>query len=359
MLQIDLSVAEGRIGLASPVRDTLESFAAGTGIGYPNDSLYERLQESVQQYCQREMAWHFDSSSVRPIADGVLGFMIALELHLGQDGVVILPAPYYPTFHRVAAGMGKRIAVTTALGVDQHDGGIVEIEIMLRKHPRSVLVLCNPHNPTGRIYPREALASISEIVERYEGHVFVDEIYGPLTYTGHQFVPYATISPEAAGHSTIVMSMSKLYGSSGLKAAQIIIPSQGARRRFDQLGRNFNGGASVIGIECAIACYGNSVQSTLRRKALQALRDRAILDLTSRLPNVELVEPAAGLTLWLGFQNYFPLLVDVAAKVEAAVGVQLLSGVLCGGDAREVRMTFAESPEKIHDAIERIASVVR
>ena len=67
--------------------------------------------------------------------------------------------------------------------------------------PGDLFVLCNPHNPIGKVYTRDEMVRLSEIVEKYDGRVFNDEIHAPLVFPGSAHVPYASVSPAAAAHA--------------------------------------------------------------------------------------------------------------------------------------------------------------
>ena len=85
-----------------------------------------------------------------------------------------------------------------------------------------ILVLCNPHNPVGKVYNRQELLKLSAVVEVSGARVFSDEIHAPLLYDGATHVPYASVSDAAACHAVTATSASKAWNLAGTKAAQII-----------------------------------------------------------------------------------------------------------------------------------------
>src|SRR5699024_5416423 len=85
-----------------------------------------------------------------------------------------------------------------------------------------LLALCNPHNPTGRVFTRGELEAIAALVERKGARVFSDEIWMPLVLGGRTHTPYASIGESAAGHSVTAVAASKAFNMPGLKCAQLI-----------------------------------------------------------------------------------------------------------------------------------------
>ena len=84
-------------------------------------------------------------------------------------------------------------------------------------------MLCNPHNPGGRVFEFGELRELAEVVDRHGGRVFSDEIHAPLVYDGHRHVPYASVSETAAGHTVTATSASKAWNLPGLKCAQLVL----------------------------------------------------------------------------------------------------------------------------------------
>ena len=115
------------------------------------------------------------------------------------------------------------------------------------------MLLCNPHNPTGRVFERSELTRLAEIVDRHGARVVADEVHAPLVYPGHGHVPYATVSAAAAEHTVTVTSASKAFNLAGLKCAQIVTTNHADAARWRTLRVFQVAGPTPLGIAASIA----------------------------------------------------------------------------------------------------------
>ncbi len=162
------------------------------------------------------------------------GLTSAISFFSAPGAPVIVPTPAYMPFFTVPPWMGREVLeVPMARDGDRYVYDLDALDAAYRAGG-SLLVLCNPHNPIGRVLERSELVAVSEVVERHGGRVFSDEIHAPLVYDGHVHVPYATVSEAAASHTVTAVSASKAWNLPGLKCAQLVL---GERRRRGALVR--------------------------------------------------------------------------------------------------------------------------
>ena len=118
-----------------------------------------------------------------------------------------------------------------------------------------LLILCNPANPAGRVYTAGELRAVAGVVDAHGGRVFADEIHAPLVYPGHRHVPYASMSPAAAGHALTAVSASKGWNLPGLKCAQLILSNPADQATWAGAGLLYERGTSVLGVAAAVAAF--------------------------------------------------------------------------------------------------------
>lgn len=124
-------------------------------------------------------------------------------------------------------------------------------------HPKAkLLLLCNPHNPAGRVWTRDELTRIGEICLRNDVRVIADEIHCELTFEGHPYTPFASLSEEFRMHSVTCVSPTKAFNIAGLQIANIIATDADVRRKIDKA-ININEVCDVnpFGVEALIAAY--------------------------------------------------------------------------------------------------------
>ena len=102
-----------------------------------------------------------------------------------------------------------------------------------------ILILCNPHNPVGRVWTKEELAQVADICERNNVFVIADEIHSDFAFPPHHFTPYLSVSQRAAQQAAACHSPAKTFNISGMVDALTIIPNATHRQRFHAFAHQF------------------------------------------------------------------------------------------------------------------------
>jgi cystathionine beta-lyase len=219
-----------------------------------------------------------------------------------------------------------------------------------------MLLLCNPHNPLGRVLEADELATISRVVAYHGGRVFADEIHAPLVYGSHRHVPYASVSEAAAEQAITASSASKAWNLAGLKCAQVLLSNDADRERWGRLGRLATDGTSTLGAVAAVAAFQHG------RPWLDAVfayldRNRILLGqlLSEHLPAARYTPPEGTFLAWLDLRELRGSARPADLIAEAA-GVTVVDGADCGIPGRGfVRLNFATTDELLCRMVRRLA----
>ncbi|WP_354002751.1 aminotransferase class I/II-fold pyridoxal phosphate-dependent enzyme [Microbacterium elymi] len=213
-------VAEMDFGVAEPVRAAVQGAVDDALFGYPPPRIVDALSAACAAWQRDRYGWDVPAERVRPLADVLTGLTAAIELFTAPGSAIILPTPAYMPFLTVPATVGREVIEVPML---LEDGELVlDLNGIDRAFAAGggMLILCNPHNPVGRVYRPDEMGAVAEIVERHGGRVFSDEIHAPLVYEGTRHTPYASVSPMTAAHTITAASASKAWNLPGLKCAQ-------------------------------------------------------------------------------------------------------------------------------------------
>jgi cystathionine beta-lyase len=217
------------------------------------------------------------------------------------------------------------------------------------------VALCNPLNPGGRVFKREELLALSEVVERHGARVFADEVHAPIVFGGAQHVPYASVGRAAAAHSITVTSASKAWNLPGLKAAQLVLTNDADAEVWESLGPLASHGASILGVIANTIAYREG-RDWLDATVAYYDANRQLLAqlLAERLPEVSHTPPEGTYIAWLDVSR-LGLGDDPALVLQKRAKLAVTDGRACGaigaGHVRLILATPRPIIEKIVDAL--------
>jgi cystathionine beta-lyase len=347
-------VAETDFAPCPAVQRAVEDAVARGAYGYPVRDDRSGLPEETARFCASSWGWRVDPASVVLVGDVMAGMLLALAT-LCDDGPVVVPTPTYPPFLDVVPLAGRQ-RVDVPLDPDATTAGLDlgRIDGALAAGARTVL-LCNPHNPWGRAFRAEELEGLRDVVLRHGARVVSDDVHAPLVLPGARHVPYASL-PGTAEHTTTVLSASKAWGVAGLKCAQVVAGSPGDRARLRSVPLVANHGLSPLGTAANRAAYADGgpwLEALVQRLG----ENRNLLERLAprRLPGVAMRRLEATYLAWLDVRA---LGHDDPAGVAAARGKVLVNDGRSFGPGGEghVRLNIATSPERLTEAVERLAT---
>ncbi len=247
-------VAEADFGTAEPVREALRGGVEASLFGYLPPAQRKALGEACARWQAERYGWQVSPDQVHPVGDVREALRIAIERYSRPGSPVILPTPAYMPFVTAPRVWGREVIQVPMTASGERPGLDLAALDRAFRAGGNLLVLVNPHNPTGRVLERSELLDVAEVVTRNGGRVFADEIHAPLTYPGFRHVPYASVSAAAAEHTVTATSASKAWNIAGLKCAQVILNSAdaGAWAPDDVL---LTEGASTLGVIANTAAY--------------------------------------------------------------------------------------------------------
>lgn len=357
--KIGAFVAEMDFGTSPEVAAAVQEAAGRHHFGYAPSKAHADLADALAGWVGREFSWDVDPGAVVSVGDVLSAFAAVIEKFTAPGTTVVLPTPAYMPFLLIPPALGRRVVQVPMLqdeaGAWSYD--FDRIEDVLAQGP-SLFVLCNPHNPIGKVATRDELETIARLATTHGALVFADEIHAGMVYDGTH-VPFASVSAEAAACSVTSTSASKAWNLPGLKCAQIIAtnPEHAKVLKADEY--LLIGGAGLLGVVANTAAY-NGDQSW--RRDLVAYLDgnrRALAEaLRTHLPEVVHHSPAATYLAWF---DCAPLGLDVSPEefFREQAGVALVAGTRCGsGYEQYARINFATPRPVLLDVMERMGRAI-
>jgi cystathionine beta-lyase len=292
-------VAEMDFDVAPVVRAEIVAAVDREDFGYLEADL-RALTTACADFLEAAYGWSVPPTRVFPVADVLGGISTVLDVFVEAGRGVVIPTPAYPPFFEVVELTGRPVvAAPMARDADRDTLDLNAIDAALAAGARAVL-LCNPHNPTGRVFTVQELEALCSIVDRYGARVVADEVHAPLVYEPHRHVPYATVSEAAAAHTLTITSASKAFNLAGLKCAQVIASNHADAARWRGLRVFEVAGPTPIGVAASVAAYRDGGEWLSALVAyLDGNRRRLGELLADRVPAVAYRLPEATFLAWL------------------------------------------------------------
>jgi cystathionine beta-lyase len=348
--QIGAFVAESDLPMAPAVRSAV---AEGLGRGLTG-YLPEHLERAVGAACagfqQARFGWQLDPDSVRVLPNVLSAFAFTAEHLVDPDTPIVLPTPAYMPF-LVKPRLMHRELRTVPMRKTNSRYLLDPDELTAALDGGGLLILVNPHNPTGQVATRDELLAIAGVVERTGSTVFADEIHSPVVFPGAGHLPYAALSAMTGAHTVTGFSASKGWNLPGLTCAQLIMTSPVHRKRWDETHFVAKVGTSPLGAVAACAAYTAGVDHL--DEVVRYLDDARMLfarSMATALPDVPYTMPAATYIHWLDLR---PLGVP-PAEVADRVGVLGTDGADCGAPGF-LRLTLATSHPIVTETVHRLS----
>ena len=342
------------------IRQTVHDYADQLVYGYTYAS--QGLIQSVQDWEREEHGYTFDEKDLVFIEGVVPAISTAIQAYTDQGDAVLINTPVYPPFARSVKANQRKLISNSLLekdGLFQIDFDQLEKDI--RDNEVKVYVLCNPHNPGGRVWEREVLEKIGRLCQKYGVILVADEIHQDLTLFGHKHVSFNTVAPEFKDFSLILTSATKTFNIAGTKNSYAVIENPDLRRQFKkrQLANNQHeiSGLGFLASETAYR-YGRPWLTDLKA-VLEGNVDFVVDYFAQQAPKLKVMKPQGTYLIWLDFSAYDLTDDQLFQLLRHQAKVVLNRGTDFGPEGKNhARLNVAAPRSIVEEVCRRIAEVL-
>ena len=215
---------------------------------------------------------------------------------------VLIQTPVYNVFFNSAANNGRRVLENPLRYADgAYEMDFADLERKLADPQTTLMILCNPHNPVGKIWDRETLARVGEMCRRHHVTVISDEIHCDLTEPGRDYVPFASVSADCRDNSITCIAPTKAFNLAGMQTAAVSVPDPVLRHKIRRaLNTDEVAEPGALAVPAAVAAFtrGGPWLDALRRH-ISANRRHVGEFLAAELPQFRMAPSEATYLLWL------------------------------------------------------------
>ncbi|MEM9035443.1 MAG: aminotransferase class I/II-fold pyridoxal phosphate-dependent enzyme [Actinomycetota bacterium] len=347
-------VADMDLGIAPAIKDELARAVDDMDVGY-HSSVYNELRTAFVERQQAKFGWAVEFDRTELFDDVLQAIEASLWWGTEPGDGVIIHSPVYPPFWAAIRSTG-RLVVEQPLRFDGQrwvfDDDALE---QVRAARPTAMILCNPHNPTGRSFGRAELEDLAALAAELDLLVISDEIHAELLHPGAVHVPFASVNADAAARTVTVTSASKAFNLAGLKCATAVMGHDRLRDRLAELPPHLLANVNALGARASLAAYRTGDAWLAETVALLTRnRDHVVERLDAELPGVLAGVPEATYLAWLDVRRFGLGETPAATLIERA-GIAFTDGLDFGdAGAGFIRLNFATTPELLDEILDRL-----
>ena len=296
---IPMWVADMDFRSPEPVIEALKNRVEHGVFGYPAET--PEMKGVVRDWVKNRYHWDIPEDSIIFLPGVVNGFNLASHAAAGPGREILYHTPAYPPFLSVAdnsSSIQKEFELTRTM-----DGSYeIDFDQFEEKISRltGMFLLCNPHNPTGRVFRRNELEKMAEICLRNGVIICSDEIHADFVFKGFEHIPIASISPEIANNTITLIAPSKTFNIAGLGSAVGIVTNLEIKKQLIKNTKGLMSHTNVLGQVATVAAYSHGepwLDALL--SYLESNRDYLVDFVKDHLPGIEMGIPEGTFLGWL------------------------------------------------------------
>ncbi|MFS1663084.1 MalY/PatB family protein [Streptococcus sp. zg-JUN1979] len=338
--------------------EALAEYAKTSVFGY--DAPKESLYQAILEWEKREHDYVFDKEALVFVQGVVPAISLAIQAFTKEGETVLINTPVYPPFAR-SVKLNKRQLLSHPL-IEQNGHFELDFEQLEKDivaHQVKLYILCNPHNPGGRVWTKAELEKIGQLCQKYGVILVSDEIHQDLTLFSHKHHTINTVDEAFKDFSVVLTSATKTFNIAGTKNSFAIIENETLKKAFthQQLVNNQHE-IATIGYVATEAAYreGRSWLNALK----QVLEDNItyVVDTLAKETQIKVMKPEATYLIWLDFSAYHLSHEELAYKLRHEAKLLLNDGLTFGREGeKHFRLNAAAPKAIIREAVKRLCQV--
>ncbi|GKX67184.1 MalY/PatB family protein [Inconstantimicrobium mannanitabidum] len=326
--------------------------------------------ETPREYFEAEVNWWYKRHNFRIKEEwiepttGVIPSLSAVVQAFTEPGdKVLIQSPVYNYFNSSIINNKCEIVLNEL----KYNGEYYKIDFDDFEKKASdekvkIFILCNPHNPVGRVWSKDELERLGEICLNYNVIVLVDEIHRDLTYKGNKHIPFAAINEKFLMNSITCTAPSKTFNIAGLKTSNIIVANEEYRKKVNRsLNVNETIEPNIFGIEALIAAYSEG-EEWLDQLLVYLEENLNFLYsfINKRIPKLKVVKPQGTYLIWIDCRSIGISSKELSKKVLEEGNLRISDGGTYG-EAGEgfIRINIACPRTLLRDGLERLEKVLK
>ncbi len=351
---IPLFTADMDLPVPQPLLDALHKVVDHKIFGYtifPNE-----YYQAIQHWFKKRHDWEIKKDEIIYSPGTVHALNVAVRAFTEPGDGVIIQRPVYPPFTSAVKDNGRTVLNNMLICDEEgyYSIDFADFEAKAQQESTKMFILCNPHNPVGRVFTREELKKLSDICVANNVLIVADEIHGDLIRRNQTFVPIAKAA-DKDDHIITCTAINKTFNVAGLHCTNMIIPNPELRKKYTEtMGKQ---PASPFVVAALIAVYNEGEEWLEQVKEyIDETMEWVQHFLAERMPKVKVIIPEGTYLMWMDFSGYGIPPKEVHERIYHKANVLLEDGSMFGKEGLPYQRICVPSPRPIiKEAFGRIA----
>jgi cystathionine beta-lyase len=318
---------------------------------------------ALKTWYQDRYGWEIDQEHIESCPSILNAISILINQHSKKGEGVILQPPVFFEFRMVIRSNNRKIVKNPLRLIDgKYQIDFDDLETKVSDPNNKILILCNPHNPVGRVWAATELEQVAEICNRHGVFVIADEIHGDFVFPPHQYAPYLRLSAIGAQNGAACISPAKTFNISGMVDAIAVIPNKALRDQFHEFAHRYqiNKVNVFTSIATEVAYRDGAEWLDELLTYIQGNVDLIQEHLEKNTKNVSLVKPEGTFLVWIDFRELGLGAKELARFLAEEAGLALSPGYWFGREgAGFARMTIGCPRATVQRALDQLADAVK
>lgn len=341
-----------------PVTDALVERAKHGVFGYTlTDPSINKL---ITNWLRKRHDWQVNQSRII-YSPGVISTLhIAMQTITEPEDSILIQTPVYPPFYDVVKKHNRRLIKNPLKFTNnRYEIDFDDFEAKLKMGVKA-FILCNPHNPVGRVWTKQELQRMGELCVKYDVFIFSDEIHADLIFPGHKHIPIASLSDELSNRTLTCMSPTKTFNLAGLQASYAVVEDKQLR---EQVVENFKkqgmGMLNTMAVTAMEAAYKEG--ETWLDELIEVLEKnkKLVVDTIQGRSDISIINPEGTYLLWFDCRKLGMSHPDLKKFMQEQAKLGLNDGISFGEEGEGfMRMNIACPTTTVHEGINRLVNAL-
>lgn len=297
------------------------------------------------------------------LSSGVVpSIALSVQAYTNPGDAVLIHDPVYPPFAQVVEENNRKLVRSQLYTDDKFVMDFAEMERLIQEENVKLFILCNPHNPGGRVWSKEELQRVGNLCKKYQVTVVSDEIHQDIVYQPETFTTFQNVDPSFKDFSVVLTAATKTFNLAGIKNSMVFIKNPELKQAFEKIQKqNHQDEINTFGVIGTQAAYEDGSQWLDELlEYLQENMNYAYHFFQNELPNIKVSKPEATYLMWLDFSAYHLSDKQLEDKLIQEAKVVLNPGISYGEKgSQHMRINIACPRATLKEGLERIASAFR